>query len=94
METGGVQIVDGLANVPALDGQSGRGTRRREVWPDADKRIFDRAAKMVGGHGDKILLRCGASLCPDRTIALVADASTERGAVLRCGCTDRVMARA
>jgi hypothetical protein len=55
--------------------------------------LLDRFAKMVRGHGDTISLHCGNELCPDRAIKLEADASAERGAVLRCGCSERVFSR-
>lgn len=83
----------GLAAVADPAGQSGRGGRDREVWTKADRQLFDRFAKMVRLHGDRVILRCGNKLCPERDIKLTADASEERGAVLRCGCTDRCFAR-
>lgn len=87
---GVIELAAGLPNVPNADGQSGRGGRTREVWARDDWKQFERACKIVKRKGDTLLLRCGNDLCPDRAITLQADASAERGAVLRCGCTDRV----
>lgn len=91
---GAIAIVGGLESVPDAKGQSKQGGRSREVWTNADRQLFDRACRMVKkDHGDLLLLRCGNELCPDRAIKLEADAGAERGAVLRCGCTDRVFSR-
>lgn len=89
----GIVLAGGLDNLPSADGQSGRGGRTREVWARDDWKQFDRACATVRKKGDVLLLRCGNELCPDRAIKLEADASAERGAVLRCGCTDRVFAK-
>lgn len=91
---GVVELATGLDNVPKADGQTGQGTRAREVWTNDERRKLDHLAKMIKGHGDLFFLKCGSDLCPDRTIALVAEASAPRGAVLRCGCTDRVFSKA
>lgn len=93
MGASGVVIVDGLEAIPDARGQSKQGGRTREVWTNDDRRLFDRACRMVSGHGDRLLLKCGNDLCPDRAIVLEADAGAERGAVLRCGCTDRVFSK-
>lgn len=90
---GVIEVVSGLESLADPKGQSKQGGRTREVWPKDDFRLFTRFSKMVRGHGDKALLRCGHDLCPDPVIKLEADASAERGAVLRCGCTDRVISR-
>jgi hypothetical protein len=90
---GAIALASGLQNIPKADGSSGTGTRNREVWIYDDWRLFDRACKVVRKHGDRLLLKCGAELCPSPNIVLEADASAERGAVLRCGCTDRVFSR-
>lgn len=79
--------------MPDAAGRSNQGGRTREVWPSDDFRLFTRFSKMVRQHGDMVLLRCGNELCPDRAIKLAPEASAERGAVLRCGCTDRVIVR-
>lgn len=91
---GAIVLAAGLEAIPDATGQSGQGSRTRDVWTNDERRLFDRAAKMVRSHGDLMLLRCGSDLCPDRAITLEADASDARGAVLRCGCTDRSFARA
>lgn len=93
MSGSGVVIVGGLEAIPDPSGQSKQGGRTREVWTNADRMQLDRFARMVRGHGDVMLLRCGNDLCPDRAIKLEADAGAERGAVLRCGCTDRVFSK-
>lgn len=90
---GAIVLAAGLESIPDAAGQSHQGGRTREVWTNADRRLFDRACRMVRGKGDRLLLHCGNELCADRTIKLEADAGAERGAVLRCGCTDRVFSR-
>lgn len=90
---GQIVLAAGLEAIPDRAGQSKQGGRTREVWTNADRMLTDRFAKMVRGHGDTFSIKCGNELCPDRGIALEADAGAERGAVLRCGCTDRVFSR-
>lgn len=91
---GAIVLAAGLESVPDVKGQSTQGGRTREVWTNADRMLFDRFAKMVRGHGDRVALTCGNELCPDRAIKLEADAGSERGAVLLCGCTVRNFSRA
>lgn len=91
---GAIVLASGLEAVPEADGSSKESQRTREVWTRDEWRRFDRCCKEVRGHGDVLLLKCGAEMCPDRVIQLVPDASADRGAVLRCGCTDRVFSRA
>lgn len=88
-----IVIADGLEALADEKGQSKQGGRTREVWTNDERRRFDRTCRDVRGHGDVLLLRCGNELCPDRAIKLEPDAGAERGAVLRCGCTDRVFSR-
>lgn len=90
---GAIVLASGLEAVPDAAGRSKQGGRTREVWTNDDRKRFDRVCRDVRGHGDLLLLRCGNELCPDRAIKLEADAGAERGAVLRCGCTDRVFSR-
>lgn len=90
---GQIVLAEGLEAVADERGQSKQGGRTRDVWTNADRMLFDRFAKMVRGHGDTVALTCGNDLCPDRKIKLESDAGAERGAVLRCGCTDRVFSR-
>lgn len=90
---GQIVLAAGLEAVPDAAGQSKQGGRMREVWTNAERMQTDRFAKMVHSHGDTFLLRCGNELCPDRVIKLEADAGDARGAVLRCGCTDRVFSK-
>lgn len=90
---GAIQIATGLASAPDPQGRSGQGGRMREVWVHDDWRLFERACKLIRIKGDKLLLECGNTLCPDRAIRLTPDAAAERGAVLRCGCTDRHFSR-
>lgn len=85
----GIVLVAGLDAVADPKGRSGQGGRMREVWTNDDFRLFERVAKVVKVKGDTLLLRCGNELCADRAIKLVSDAAAPRGAVLRCGCTDR-----
>lgn len=68
-------------------------TRPRVVWTKDEKRRLDRCAADFNAHGDRLLMRCGQALCPDTTIRLVREPSDPRGAVLRCGCLDRVFSR-
>jgi hypothetical protein len=90
---GAIVLAAGLEAIPDASGQSKQGGRTREVWMNDDWRLFDRTCKVVRKKGDVLLLRCGNELCPDRDIKLEPDAGAERGAVLRCGCTDRVFSR-
>jgi len=65
-------------------------TRQRVVWTTDERRRLDRCAKDFNVHGDKLQFKCGNLTCPDTRIHLAADFSQPGGAVLRCGCTDRV----
>lgn len=69
-------------------------TRLRVVWTMDEKKRLDRCARDFRAHGDKFLLRCGNTTCPDDRIVMHLDASAPTGAVLRCGCTDRVFTHA
>jgi hypothetical protein len=68
-------------------------TRRRVVWTRAERRSLDACATAIHARGDRLLLDCGSPLCPDPRIHLAADFGAPGGAVLRCGCTDRVFSR-
>lgn len=65
-------------------------TRVRVVWTMDEKKHLDRVARDFNAHGDKFLMRCGNPVCPDDRIIMHVDQSVPTGAVLRCGCTDRV----
>lgn len=65
-------------------------TRQRATWTTDEKRRLSRVAKDFNMHGDKLLMRCGNTTCPDPAIRLFMDASAPTGAVLRCACTDRL----
>lgn len=65
-------------------------TRQRVVWTMDEKKRLDRTARDFNGHGDKFLMRCGNPVCPDDRMFVHLDSSQPTGAVLRCGCTDRV----
>lgn len=65
-------------------------TRQRATWTTDEKRRLTRVAKDFNMHGDKLLMRCGSPVCPDDRIILHVDESAPTGAVLRCGCTDRL----
>lgn len=67
--------------------------RQRQVWTNDEKKHLDRAAKVLLSHADRMLMLCGKALCPDPRIQLVRDGDSPRGAVLRCGCTDREFSR-
>lgn len=66
-------------------------TRERDVYTDDERRLLDRCAKMLTSHGDKIQIRCGATSCPDPVVKITESATESGGAVMRCGCTDRVL---
>jgi hypothetical protein len=68
-------------------------TRPRVVWTRAERRALDACAKAFNSHGDRLVLECGTRTCPDRRIHLAAAFDAPGGAVLRCGCTDRVFSR-
>lgn len=65
--------------------------RQRDVYTDDERRLLDRCSKMLIRHGDKIQIRCGATSCPDPVVRLVESQTESGGAVLRCGCSDRVL---
>jgi hypothetical protein len=67
--------------------------RPRVVWTRAERRALDSCAAAFNAHGDRLVLECGKVTCPDARIHLAADFSAPGGAVLRCGCTDRVFSR-
>jgi hypothetical protein len=68
-------------------------TRRRVVWTRAERKHLDACAQDFVTHGDRLVLECGLQTCPDPRIHLAAAFSAPGGAVLRCGCTDRVFSR-
>jgi hypothetical protein len=65
-------------------------TRTRVVWTTDERRRLDRCAKDFNQHGDKLQLKCGNLTCPDPRIHLATAFDAPGGAVLRCGCSDRV----
>lgn len=65
-------------------------TRDRAVWTNDERKHLDRCAKDFNAHGDKLIMVCGNPCCPEPTIRLHPDEREPAGAVLRCGCTDRV----
>jgi hypothetical protein len=67
--------------------------RRRVVWTRAERKHLDACAEDFVTHGDRLVLECGLQTCPDPRIHLAAAFSAPGGAVLRCGCTDRVFSR-
>lgn len=93
---GSIVIADGLASNGSAEhaAKAAAAGRKREVWTNADRMLFDRFAKMVRGHGDRVLLKCGAELCPDRVMKLEEAPGEDRGAALVCGCTVRVFSKA
>lgn len=91
---GVIELASGLESQPDAKGQSEAGKRKRVVWSNQERMRLDRVARDFKGHGDVFLLRCGNVTCADRAITLVSDASAPRGALLRCGCTDRVFSKA
>jgi hypothetical protein len=85
-----IEVVQGLGR---LGDKPEVSTRRRVVWTREEKRRLDRVAADFNRHGDKFLLRCGNPACPSPVIALQGDGTDAAGALLRCGCTDRVFSR-
>lgn len=81
-----IEVVQGCGRL----GEQPEPARVRTVWTTDERRLLDRLAKTFNMHGDKILLRCGNPVCPSPVIVLKADQTSAGGAVLRCGCTDRV----
>jgi hypothetical protein len=71
-------------------GEVVESTRGREVWTKADKKMLDRVSRLIASHGDRMALTCGHATCADRQIRIHVDPTSASGAVLRCGCTDRV----
>lgn len=91
-QTSPIEIVRGLEGIPDL-ASSIRNPRVREVWVREEWKLLNRASKMLEGHGVKHRMLCTIEQCPDKPIKIATDASAPMGAVLRCGCTDRVFAR-
>lgn len=69
-------------------------TREREVWTTTERKQINRVAKILITHGDALKLECGNPVCPDPRIRVAVDSTAASGAVLRCGCRDRVFSRA
>lgn len=91
-QTSPIEVVRGLEGVPDLADKA-TNQRVREVWTRDEWRRFNRAAKIMEEHGVKMRLLCTLAQCPDKNIRIHPDASAPSGAVLRCGCTDRIFAR-
>lgn len=91
----GLVVATGLESIPDVvkDQQAANAGRTREVWTPEEWKLFKRCAELFHRKGDKFLIRCRAELCPDPIVRLAVDPGADRGAVLRCGCTDRVFAR-
>lgn len=68
-------------------------SRDREVWTYEEKRLLDRASRVIVAHGDRMQIVCGHPLCPDRRIQLMQDDTNPAGRILRCGHLDRHFAR-
>ncbi len=69
-------------------------TRAKDTWTWDERKTLDRAAKLLNQHGDRMQIKCGNTVCPEPIIHLAFDDSEPGGAVLRCGCTDRLFVRA
>lgn len=89
----GLEVVAGLPNAPNLADQAATSQRIREVWTREEWALFNKASRLMEAHGVKQRLVCGLEQCPDKAIRISPDAAAPMGAVLRCGCTDRVFAR-
>lgn len=66
-------------------------TRKRVTWTKDQWKLLNRTSKLLNDFGDRFVLRCGSPVCPDSTIALIADDSDARKRVLVCGCTVRAV---
>lgn len=77
---------------PAVDASGVLDLRQRlrVVWTTDEKKLLSRLSKIFNMHGDKLLMRCGNVTCADAVIRLHVAPDQPTGAVLRCGCTDRV----
>ena len=64
--------------------------RAREVWSRDERKALERVAKLCALRGVRFLLTCGREGCRE-TIERVEDATGQL--VLRCACSDRIMAR-
>lgn len=91
-QTSPIELVKGLEGIPDV-AASINNPRVREVWTREDWKHFNRAAKVLEFHGVKMRLLCTLEQCPEKNIKIKTDATAPMGAVLRCGCTDRVFAR-
>lgn len=91
-QTSPIEIVKGLEGIPDV-AASLANPRIRDVWTREEWKLLNRTSKMLAGHGVKHRLVCMLEHCPDKNIRIHADATAPMGAVLRCGCTDRIFAR-
>lgn len=91
-QTSAIEVVKGLEGIPDL-AASITNARVREVWVRDEWKLLNRTSKALEAHGVKIRMVCTIEQCPDKPIKIATDASAPSGAVLRCGCTDRVFAR-
>lgn len=89
----GIVTAEGLGAVPDLRAKASAATRHRDVYTSDEVNLFDRCVAMLRAHGDRIQIRCGSDVCPDKLVTIEPDPTVETGAVLRCGCTDRVFER-
>jgi hypothetical protein len=85
-----IEVVQGLGR---LGDKPEVSTRRRVVWTREEKRRLDRVAADFNRHGDKFLLRCGNRRVPRPRSCAAGRRTDAAGALLRCGCTDRVFSR-
>jgi hypothetical protein len=87
-----LEVVKGLEGAPDLKAIAGN-TRIRQVWTRERWKLLNRLSKVLEEEGVKMRLVCHLAQCPDKAIKIANDATAPMGAVLRCGCTDRVFAR-
>lgn len=64
-------------------------TRQTEHWTRDERRVIDRAAKLLNQRGVKMLLVCASELCPDQRLRL-AEGRRPGEVSLRCGHLDRL----
>lgn len=98
-QTSTIEVVRGLEGVPDISQAALDNPRIREVWSKDERQELDKLARRAERwgrpHGVKVTYRleCELEHCPDKKIKLTPLASAPGGAVLRCGCTDRIFAR-
>lgn len=66
-------------------------SRAREVWTPDEKRLLDRATKLLESRGVELFMGCGETQCKGTPIERLSNA--DGGMTLRCAHKDRVFPR-